>query len=128
MKRVLPGHPDMRAIGGGRWKCVDCKREGSLADLNAAACPAVEVGPLTPDEHLREWAAGRPSCPNSVGECCPDFSCCHPHLLAPVEVREAYVRAPQSERQRWCMQFLGALTADAKVHITRGKPKEDIPS
>jgi len=84
-------------------------------------------------KQLREWLVGHPrhnglkSDPRS--ECCPDFSCCKPEYLAPLEEREAFVAADQAndERQRGKMlgMFLGRLIAgefpDKKVAITDGE-------
>ena len=124
---MSPTHPSRVAIGGGRWRCVACRREGSFKELSAIPCSAAKVGKLSPEEQVREWAAGRPSCPNDRGECCPDFSCCKPDLLAPVEAREAFLRGSPEERERWLMGFLGAAIArssDEKVYVTRGRPEE----
>jgi hypothetical protein len=56
---------------------------------------------------LAEWLAGRPwhnpFTPDGVygedptsGECCPDFSCCRPHLLRDEASRQEYVKAMTS--------------------------------
>jgi hypothetical protein len=81
-------------------------------------------GKVTPDEQLRRWANGDPVCPNTQGECCPDFSCCRRHLLWPEGKRRAYVAADQRTREKMCMDGLGALAADSgeKAYVTRGEP------
>lgn len=71
---------------------------------------------LTPDRQLASWVAGRPRCPNTRGECCPDFSCCLPSLLWPVEKRRAFVAAPQPMRER---MLVGALAAVCGAIIDR---------
>ncbi len=53
---------------------------------------------LTPERQLKEWQAGRPQCPNTDSECCPDFSCCKAELLAPPDIRDAYIAATREER------------------------------
>jgi hypothetical protein len=81
---------------------------------------------------LREWLVGNPQHNGHRGdprsECCPDFSCCKPEYLAPLEEREAFVAAFASgdDRQRSKMlgMFLGRLLAGEcpgkKVAITDG--------
>ena len=55
------------------------------------------------------------------GECCPDFSCCKPNLLAPEGARRRFKEAGGKERIQMLMEFLGALVADSgkegKVHV-----------
>ena len=59
------------------------------------------------DHQLREWVAGRPwhnpwasDGLNKGGECCVDFSCCCPGLLAGAAWRNAYYAADAEERAR----------------------------
>jgi len=63
---------------------------------------------MTPEKQLSEWVKGNPFCPNDRGECCPDFSCCNPKLLAPEDVRRKFLDADQATREGMCMHFLGA--------------------
>jgi len=74
---------------------------------------------LTPKEQLRLWVAGDSRCPNTHNECCPDFSCCDPKLLAPLARRQAFVQAKGAERNKMLMGFLGGFTdtLDADVHL-----------
>jgi hypothetical protein len=60
------------------------------------------------DEQLRLWVEGTSVHNDEAGECCPDFSCCQPGLLAPKETREAFARASEEERTSMLMMFLGA--------------------
>lgn len=80
---------------------------------------------MTPEEQLRRWCDGE-SVHNGMrgdplSECCPDFSCCKPSLLQPVEVRRAFLVADEAGRERLLMTFLGAMLAEAgsasRVHI-----------
>jgi hypothetical protein len=84
---------------------------------------------MTKDEQLSQGLDGHPQCPNASGECCPDFSCCKPELLAPIEARRAFINGTEEQRARWLMSFLGAAIAahDSKkrVYITRGEPEKD---
>ena len=73
---------------------------------------------ITNAEQLERWVAGE-----SVhrldhnlfgGECCPDFSCCKPELLAEETVRKAFAAAPQKERMSYLGHFLGTAISRAR--------------
>lgn len=83
-------------------------------------------GAPTADEQLTRWVAGDAVCPNEHHECCPDFSCCNPKLLWPLEKREKFLAATQGERSKMLMGALGALVEEAgqKAHVTRGDPTD----
>lgn len=73
------------------------------------------------DFQLEAWRQGRPwHNPISPlarikgGECCPDFSCCYPHLLAATATRDVFVRASPSIRDEMLGMFLGAACAAAR--------------
>lgn len=75
---------------------------------------------MTSDEQLAGWLAGEPSCPNDAGECCPDFSCCQPSLLADETVRRRFKEATDEERHAMLFGFLGAamaLMTDGDVYV-----------
>ena len=58
-----------------------------------------------------------------IVECCPDFSCCKPKLLAPREVREAFASGNEELRSAMCLTFLGSMLdtlPEYSVHITNG--------
>lgn len=83
------------------------------------------------EEQVDRWVSGESLHSDHRGcgpECCPDFSCCDPDLLQPLEVRRAFKRADSRERGKLCMVFLGGLLAkkrpDVRAHITDGDPKE----
>lgn len=68
--------------------------------------------PETPEERrqLELWLAGKSV---HIGrgrrrECCPDFSCCLPELLASETVRRRYVFHPEKRRE-WEMKFLARM-------------------
>ncbi len=67
---------------------------------------------MTPDEQITLWVAGDSRCPNDRDECCPDFSCCKPALLMPLEERQRFQRASQSEREMMLMGALVSLVGD----------------
>jgi len=72
-----------------------------------------------------EWLKGNPQHNAVDGECCPDFSCCNPELLAPKEVRELFYKADQTGNDKVCSRMLGeflgkmvdAILDEPKVHI-----------
>ena len=81
---------------------------------------------ITSDEQLAWWVAGK-LVHNEGGECCPDFSCCQPDLLASVKERKAFQRAHQNADEETRMAMLGTFLRRAmekaaplkkvKVHI-----------
>ena len=75
---------------------------------------------LTPERQVALWVQGKPACPNTHGECCPDFSCCRPKLLVPPAVRKRFAAANPKERERMCTDFFGAFVASMpqrnKIH------------
>lgn len=72
---------------------------------------------MTVDEQLEKWVAGKPIHNNSRpllgGECCPDFSCCKPELLAPVETRVAFKNGDRKAREKMLMKFLAVMLQHA---------------
>lgn len=77
------------------------------------------------DEQLARWVVGEPVHNADRDECCPDFSCCQPELLAPRDLREKFANADREgdEKAKWAMlgMFLGAAMSKAapgmNVHI-----------
>jgi len=63
---------------------------------------------MTPDEQLSEWVNGISIHNSGRDECCPDFSCCEPSLLAPKAVRVAFKNADEKTRFGMLGFFLGA--------------------
>jgi hypothetical protein len=90
------------------------------------------------EEQLRLWVDGTSthvrmskkykSMTGDDFQCCPDFSCCQPSLLAPVEMRKAFMVASPKQRSAFLGQFLRALVDSAlpqeKVYITDGTHEE----
>lgn len=77
------------------------------------------------EEQVDRWVAGESLHSDHRGlgeECCPDFSCCQPHLLQPPDVRQAFKAASGKQRDKLCMAFLGGMlsAADINAHITDG--------
>jgi len=91
------------------------------------------------DHQLSEWVKGRPwhnpfNCDDtrhdgdtSEGECCPDFSCCEPSMLAPEEARKAFAKSGNETRMGMLGMFLSGMVADAtentkiKAHVSTGE-------
>lgn len=91
---------------------------------------AGSLSPLTSRDQLIEWVAGRSKHrgPRSSGECCPDFSCCEPALLALPSERTAFFQASKDERWPMLLQFLGRLLALHQVNARiAGAPDEVQP-
>lgn len=86
----------------------------------------VPEGAPTPEEQLQRWMAGESVCPNTMHECCPDFSCCKPHIAWPLDKRAKFIAAGQGEREKMMMGALGALVSSVggKAHVTRGDPTD----
>jgi hypothetical protein len=80
---------------------------------------------ITSEEQLARWVEGEPvhrAGPNG-GECCPDFSCSRPELLALPEIRRAFAAADDAGRMKWLGYFLRAALADRKIYIAgQGAP------
>lgn len=64
---------------------------------------------MTVQTQLDQWVAGHPVHNPTRDECCPDFSCCNPALLAPAETRRQFAAAGKAERNSMLMEFLGKL-------------------
>lgn len=97
----------------GAWTCGGCVRDHSCFQRSSRP---------RPEQQLAEWLAGRPSCPNSRGECCPDFSCCCPELLWPLAMRSRFVAAGDAERER---MLVGSLDSMLARSLPRAKRCED---
>lgn len=76
---------------------------------------------MTSDEQIIEWVKGNSLCPNDSGECCPDFSCCQPELLADEVTRIAFSNGTKETRNSLLGGFLGFAMEKAakgkKVYI-----------
>lgn len=69
------------------------------------------------DAQLRAWVDGNPTHNTVDNECCPDFSCCEPALLAEPAVRQRFADATEQERNAMLGMFLGAMLANADLHV-----------
>lgn len=84
---------------------------------------------MTPEEQVTRWVAGELVHNEERDECCPDFSCCTPKLLQPVEVRKAFQAADERGRNKLLMTFLGELLVhaapDKRVRVVGGEPEKN---
>lgn len=81
---------------------------------------------MTFDEQLERWIAGESVHNDSRDECCPDFSCCKPELLAPMEVRKTFKDANEEDRMQMLMMFLGGAFEGENIHIVGDNPDGKI--
>lgn len=73
---------------------------------------------LSTRTQLLQWRHGQPMHNRETNECCPDFSCCDPLLLAPEHERLTFYTAVCREEDalvdQLLMGFLGRLIAAHK--------------
>jgi hypothetical protein len=128
-KTAMNGHPVLER-NGVTWGCERCGQSGSIDEMNRKSCLAhiAKIGrQVPPEEQLALWAAGESTCPNTDGECCPDFSCCRPSLQWPQERRTRFLSAAHGDREKMLMGSIGALisyAAGKKAYVTRGVPED----
>ena len=77
---------------------------------------------MTHLEQLEAWQRGVAIHQvSNGGQCCPDFSCCRPELLAPQDVRDVFVEAYKQGHEdgttRVLMTFLGNAFAESNIYI-----------
>ena len=91
------------------------------------------------NNQLEEWVKGNPIHNTKDEECCPDFSCCTPQCLQPLEIRKTFQEVCKKADEEgfnpehhpyddakmgMLMSFLGGLVgtvSDKKVHIVGGE-------
>jgi hypothetical protein len=59
------------------------------------------------NEQTLNWLKGSPRHNQIDDECCPDFSCCVPELLAPMEVRQIFYNAELKGDNKTIDRMLG---------------------
>lgn len=69
---------------------------------------------MTVEEQLAAWLEGNSFHNNDRDECCPDFSCCDPELLADKKTRQAFVNADEALRWSFLAMFLGKMLKKEK--------------
>lgn len=70
---------------------------------------------MTCREQLDEWVKGNSIHNKDRDECCPDFSCCRPELLASEIERRTFRNGDEKVRTEMLMMFLGAALAKMNV-------------
>lgn len=113
-------------------------KDAIIYDVSQNTDPKREY--ISCDEQLRRWVNGdpvhrlidKPRFRGDDSECCPDFSCCNPELLQPVEVRQAFAAADEKGRNKWLGVFLGEMLRAHKaelaaidVYMASKDPKEE---
>lgn len=61
------------------------------------------------EEQLKLWESGDPKHNAIDDECCPDFSCCHPTLLADEVIRKAFMSAYSAPGEDHLIFMMGFL-------------------
>lgn len=73
---------------------------------------------MTNREQLEQWVAGNPQHNHVLDECCPDFSCCRPELLAPEHERRAFQKANAVARAGMLGPFIErAVALRVKIYV-----------
>ena len=80
-------------------------------------------------KQLEAWVKGVSIHNKERDECCPDFSCCTPETLAPLDERERFFQAAMNDEKDVKMEMLGIFLSRAitnhtnkKVYVTTGNP------
>ena len=71
---------------------------------------------MTCEDQLMQWVAGVSIHNQDRDECCPDFSCCQPQLLATQDERNLFVSRPDV-RDGMLMMFLGRALSKLKAKV-----------
>ncbi len=83
---------------------------------------------MTPDEQLAEWLKGNSIHNDERDECCPDFSCCEPSLLADQKTRQAFVDGAWDVRYQMLMMFLSVgcsqMAGTGEIYVTGDDPEK----
>jgi len=87
---------------------------------------------VTQKKQLELWLKGTSRHDYESGQCCPDFSCCNPELLASETERklfyDAYYRGDEEQKTMLLCGFLGALMAAlGKNAYVAGDPANYVP-
>lgn len=72
---------------------------------------------MTCKEQLERWVAGESVHNDERDECCPDFSCCQPELLASEDERRAFKEAHDRGDENSIMAMLGGFLGAAMKRL-----------
>jgi len=64
---------------------------------------------MTPSDQLKHWLSGDSRHNTERDECCPDFSCCYPELLADLITKIIYCGCDEHDKQILREEFLHKL-------------------
>ncbi len=85
---------------------------------------------MTTDEQLAEWVKGNSIHNHTRDECCPDFSCCEPSLLADQKTRQVFVDGDYKVRYQMLMMFLSvgcsAMTGSKEIYVAGNTPTAEV--
>lgn len=79
---------------------------------------------MTPDEQVIKWIAGESIHNKERNECCPDFSCCEPTLLAALCERKEFKDALDTGNDYKKMEMLGIFLE--RLILLAGGDGDDI--
>lgn len=73
------------------------------------------------------WVNGLSIHNEDSDECCPDFSCCRPHLIAPIEERLSFQHAvlmgDEKTKNSLLMVFLSRMLTDQGFKVMNWRKK-----
>ena len=76
---------------------------------------------MTSNKQMRQWVEGKSIHNIERDECCPDFSCCNPELLANKEDRKLFYECSQIKRtdvtDKMLMDFLSKAFANKNIYV-----------
>lgn len=81
------------------------------------------------DKQLQAWVYGNPVHNKERDECTPDFSCCHPELLADLETRlkfeKAHYHRDHETTNEMLMEFLAKMLEAQNLGVAIVGDKND---
>ncbi|MCK5127930.1 MAG: hypothetical protein KAR42_16855 [candidate division Zixibacteria bacterium] len=76
---------------------------------------------MNSEKQLKLWVKGKSTHNDKRNECCPDFSCCRPELLAPEHERKTFLKSFQKGDDKtmtgMLIEFLGRAFSSSKIYI-----------
>lgn len=81
---------------------------------------------MTHLEQLNLWVSGESVHNSETDECCPDFSCCQPKLLAEESVRKRFQQAYEEDDEDTVYAILGMFLSKAASLASEGRAKVHI--
>lgn len=76
---------------------------------------------MKPEKQLELWVRGKSVHNDERNECCPDFSCCRPELLAPEHERKTFLAACQKgddkTKMSMLIEFFGRAFSSQNIYV-----------